>query len=39
MKNMPTYLPPPAAQRQEQPAELQLNQRERVNTELGKYEL
>lgn len=40
MKNVPTYLPPPAAQRKVQPAELVLNHRIRVgvNTELGIYE-
>lgn len=38
MKNVPTYLPPPTAQRKVQPAELVSNQRVGVNTELGKYE-
>lgn len=37
---MPTYLPPPAAQSQVQPAERAVwNQRVGVNSELGKYEL
>lgn len=36
MKNVATYLPPPAAQRKVQPAEFALIQRVGVNTELGK---
>lgn len=39
MKNVLTYLPPPAAQKKARPAALVLNQRVGVNSKLGKYEL